>query len=378
MSDWRVLIVDDDREMRQSLVDLTEAAGFRAKALARATEVPRWLAQFRPDVILSDVRMPGMSGLELLDALPAGAPPLVLISAHGDIPMAVDAMQGGAYSFVEKPCDPRRLLVILTHAADQHRMRAANALLQDRVLQLAGLDRLLIGATPEIAAVRDEIMLLCDSPAPVLITGETGSGKELVARALHDLSHRRDGPMIAINTTQLQTVALDDYLSAAEGGTLFLDEIGACPLDVQAQLLRVIETQEIFDPETGTHRRLDLRILSATNEDTAAAVQTGQRRKDLLYRLNTMTLNLPPLRQRRDDIVLLATHFMREAAAVYEVSPPEMTEDDIAVLLAHDWPGNVRELRNVVERRVLLARRGGGSMAGALAVDGGFEDIDPA
>ena len=289
MSKWRVLVVDDDKEMRQSLVDLIEASGSQVKALARAGEVERWLGQFRPDVILSDVRMPGMSGLELLSSLTNdSAPPVVLISAHGDIPMAVEAMQNGAYSFVEKPYEPRRLLSILAHAAEQQRMRETNARLRARLLQLSGLEGLLLGETPQIAAVRADVTSLTDSPAAVLIQGETGTGKELVARALHDLGPKVDGPFVAVNAAQLAPGHLGQLAKQADGGTLFLDEILACPVDVQAMLLRLIETGEILT-ESGLEH-LDLRVLSATNEDVSQAAEDGRLRKDLFYRLSTCLL----------------------------------------------------------------------------------------
>ncbi len=377
MSDWRVLIVDDDREMRHSLVDLLEAAGCQAQALSRAAEVARRLASFRPDVILSDVRMPGMSGLELLEQLQEGeAPPVVLISAHGDIPMAVRAMQLGAYSFVEKPYEPRRLLSILTHAAEQHRMRQTNARLRARLFQLSGIAGLLLGETPAIRDLRDEVAALTDNAAAVLIQGETGTGKDLVARALHDLGPRAEGPFVALNTAQLTPELLPDLVRRAEGGTLFLDEIAACAPAVQAMLLRLIEAKELLVPGEGPVR-LELRVISATNEDVAQAVESGQLRKDLVYRLGTMQLTLPPLRDRRADIVMLATHFLAEIAQAYEVAPPDLAEEDIAALIAHDWPGNVRELRNVAERRVLMARRGMGSLAEAMGPQDEAPDIPP-
>ncbi len=362
MTQFRVLIIDDDRMMRSSLVDLVEAAGWTAKDLSRATEVERWLGQFRPDVILSDVRMPEMTGLELLASLD-NAPPVVLISAHGDIPMAVEAMNAGAYSFVEKPFDPKRLLMILNHAAEQHQMREQNQRLRARLHQLSGLDRVLLGQTPQMQRLRETISVVADSDAAVLINGETGTGKDLVARALHDISARCDGPFVSLNASQFDVQQLPLIANEAAGGTLFLDEICACPPDVQPSLLRLIESKEILNTNRGTPEVMDLRVLSATNEDTQTAVKDGRLRADLLFRLDTFGLNLAPLRDRLDDIALLTTSFLEDFAGVYGSDVPELTDSDLAILLAHDWPGNVRELRNVTERRVVMARQGCTSMA---------------
>ena len=358
MSGFRVLIIDDDRQMRASLVDLVEAAGWTAKALARATEAERWISQFAPDVVLSDMRMPEMSGMELLLHLHAMAPPIVLISAHGDIPMAVEAMNQGAYSFVEKPCEPKRLLSILGHAAEQHRMRQSNERLRLRLHQLSGLDRVLIGQTSPMQHLRGTISSVADSTASVLIHGETGTGKDLVARALHDISARCDRPYIAVNAAQFEAEQLSAIASSASGGTLFLDEICACPVEVQSSLLRLIDAGEVLSPGAGAPDKVDLRIISATNEDTDAAVADGRLRRDLLFRLDTFGLHLPPLRERLDDIALLAHRFLGEFAAVYGVDAPDLDEDDMSALLAHDWPGNVRELRSVCERRIILGHHG--------------------
>jgi len=382
-----VLIVDDDRSMRASLVDLLEAAGWRAEALARATLVADLLPGLQPDVILSDVRMPGMSGLDLLAALDRStAPPMVLISAHGDIPMAVQAIQNGAYSFVEKPYDPRRLLSILRHAAEQHRMAKGTERLKQRLARLSGLDRVLLGRTTDITRVRQDVLDLADTDATMLLQGETGTGKEVVARALHDLGPRADAPFLALNCAAIAEPSFETEmfgvkgettgkLVAANGGTLFLDEIAACPMPVQAKLLRVIEEKELTPIGSTTPVQLSLRIVSASNEDADMAVRDGRLRQDLLFRLNTVVLTLPPLRARRDDISLLFTHFLDHYARVYEVAVPDLTHDDMAALLAHDWPGNVRELRNAAERRVLAARRGGGSVADAIRADHGPEDV---
>ncbi|WP_071673834.1 sigma-54-dependent transcriptional regulator [Nioella nitratireducens] len=382
-----VLVVDDDKSMRASLVDLLEAAGWRTEALPRATQVVDLLPRLQPDVILSDVRMPGLSGLDLLAALDRSfAPPLVLISAHGDIPMAVQAIQDGAYSFVEKPYDPRRLLSILRHAAEQNRMAKGTERLKARLARLSGLDRVLLGSTPDLAAIRQEVLDLADTPAPVLLQGETGTGKEVVARALHDLGPRADRPFLALNGAAIAEASFESEmfgvkgeatgkLIAANGGTLFLDEICACPLPVQAKLLRVIEDKQVTPIGATTPVALDIRVISASNEDADQAVSEGRLRQDLLFRLNTVVLTLPPLRARRDDLVLLFTHFLGVYGRIYEVAVPDLSHDDVSALLAHDWPGNVRELRNAAERRVLAARRGRGSVADAIRADQAPEDV---
>lgn len=375
----RVLIVEDDRAMRQSLLDLLEAAGWRVEALSRTDKAEATLATFEADVILSDVRMPGQSGLEFLRSLdPALAPPMVLISAHGDIPMAVEAMQAGAYSFVEKPYDPRRLLHILRHAAEQSRMRAGNDRLRERLLALSGLDRVLIGGAPAVRKMRQDVLSLAEARASVLLLGETGTGKDLVARAIHDLGPLADRAYVAVNCALLTPERFeaemfgiaggpDGHIARADGGTLFLDEICACPPDVQPRFLRVLEEGQMLRVGDTKSRPFEVRIISATNEDITAAIAQGRFGEDLLYRLNTFTLDLPPLRARREDLRDLVTHFMDNLAAVYEVESPALSPDDLSALMSHDWPGNVRELRSVAERRLLAARRGAGSMAEAIA-----------
>ncbi|UWR05659.1 sigma-54 dependent transcriptional regulator (plasmid) [Ruegeria conchae] len=384
---FKVLVVDDDRSMRQSLVELLEAAGWAVSALSRATLVMEYLAHTSPDVILSDVRMPGMSGLELLSSLDRHvAPPLVLISAHGDIPMAVQAIQDGAYGFIEKPYEPRRLLTVLRHAAEQNRMRRSNARLKDRLFKLSGLDRILLGQTDAITDLRQEVLDLADTSVAVLLQGDTGTGKELVAHALHDLGRSPEAPFLALNCAALSSETFeaemfgvagesDGRLVAASGGTLFLDEICSCPPAAQAKLLRVIEDQQVLPVGAVSPVPVSFRVVSATNEDVVLAAEEGRLRQDLLFRLNTVVLTLPPLRQRRDDLVLLATHFLNEYAQVYEIDAPELDQDDLAALLAHSWPGNVRELRHVCERRILAARRGGGSVVQAIQSDQHFDEV---
>nr|WP_268821583.1 sigma-54 dependent transcriptional regulator [Octadecabacter dasysiphoniae] len=360
------MIIDDDRLMRNSLVDLAEAAGWVTKALARATDAERWIDQFQPDVILSDVRMPDVTGLDLLKSLVV-APPMVLISAHGDIPTAVEAMRHGAYSFVEKPFDPKRLLLILSHAAQAHQMQQRNVRLKERLRELSGVDRVLLGQTPQMQRLRDTIAMVAGADSTVLLQGETGTGKDLVARLIHDLSARCDGPYIAVNAAQISAAHLPYIAREASGGTLLLDEIGACPPDVQPLLLRMIDAGETLAPDTGLPEKVDLRIIAATNEDTDASVKAGGLRADLMFRLNGFAINLPPLRDRRDDISLLAMRFSQEFASLYDSDPPALRDDELSTLMAHEWPGNVRELRNLMDRRVMMARHGITSLHDAMS-----------
>lgn len=389
----RVMVIDDDRSMRDSLTHLLAKAGWRVEALADAGDATQRIAGFQPDVILTDVRMPGMSGLDLLHSLSGSdQPPVVLISAHGDIPMAVAAMQDGAYSFLEKPFDPRRLMTALRHAAEQYRLRQDTARLRARLAHLSDLDRILLGDAKSIQDLRTDILDLGETDATVMLLGETGTGKELVARALHDLSPRAAGPFIALNCAALPEAHFEDtifgiggptqggtiqtgMLAMADGGTLFLDEIGDCPLPAQAKLLRAIETKEFLPVGATAPVRANFRVVSASNEWLDVAVAEGKFREDLLYRLNTVVLTLPPLRERRDDIPLLYQHFVAQHAALFEIDPPDLTPEDLAALLSHDWRGNVRELRHVAERRVLAARRGRGSVAGAISLDNDSMDV---
>ena len=384
---FRVIVVDDDQEMRQSLSHLLTRAGWQVEVFARAEDALQRLDHLDPDVVLADVRMPGISGIDLMERLrdPA-APPVALISAHGDIPMAVDAMQRGAYSFLEKPFDPRRLLNILQHAAEQHRLKRDMARLRGRLVELAGLDRTLLGETEAIERLREDLIDLSAAPANVLVLGETGTGKELVARALHDLGPRGSGPFIALNCATIPTQHFEETLFGtadgprgmvmqANGGTLFLDEVGSCPTEGQAKLLRVIETKEVLPIGAERTGEVDMRVIAASNERLDKAIDDGRFRSDLYFRLNTIVIDLPPLRERRDDIPLLYTHFLEEHAKLYEITPPDITADDLSALLTHDWPGNVRELRHVAERRALAARRGRGSVAEAVRLDDGQGDV---
>jgi len=387
VNDYRVLVIDDDRGLRDSLCDLLESGGFDVEALPRASGVLEKLASYGPDVILCDVRMPGVTGIELLEMLQGKtAVPMVLMSAHGDISMAVSAMQDGAYSFVEKPFDPRHLLKLLEDAATLYRLSRDSERLKARLADLTGLDRVLLGATKNIVSLREEILDLSESDANVMLRGETGSGKELVARALHDLGARAGGPFVPINCAAIPLMTFeetlfgspdmpDGLLAQADGGTLFLDELGAIPTEAQAALLRVIETRHYTPVGSTQVRQSGFRVVSAGNEKLEDALKAGALREDFFFRLNTVVLTIPALRERRDDIPLLYANFLDQFAVIYEITSPGITSDDLATLLAHPWPGNVRELRSVAERRILAARRGVGSVASALQLDSGDDDV---
>ncbi|MEM7439377.1 MAG: sigma-54 dependent transcriptional regulator [Pseudomonadota bacterium] len=366
---YHVMIVDDDQAMRKSLETLFRKSGWQTSLRANTSGVAADLVGV--DAVISDMRMPGQTGLELLKALPSGHPPFLLISAHGDIPLAVEAMQAGAYSFFEKPFDPKRLVLAATHAAEQHRLTLRNAALQARLAELSGLDRVLKGRTAALAELRADVAALAGVNVPVTLVGETGTGKELVARALHDLD-RPDGPFVPVDCATVadggfatMLFGAAGYLAAAEGGTLFLDELEALPQEEQAKLLRVLETGSYTPVGSIETRPVTARIMAALKSPPGA----GELRDDLAFRLDRAVLLLPPLRERSEDVVYLFTDFLRDLSAIYEIAAPDVTTADVATLMAHDWPGNIRELRHVAERRVLAARRGGGSVQTAMALD---------
>ncbi|MGJ8529418.1 sigma-54-dependent transcriptional regulator [Maritalea sp.] len=383
----RVIVIDDDKEMRQSLIYLLSAAGWEVEALAETSMIENKVAAFLPDVILSDVRMPNSSGLDLLSEKSNVAQlPIVLISAHGDIPTAVQAMRDGAYSFLEKPFDPQRLLTVLRNAAEKNRLSKDAERLRKQLATLSGLDRVLLGKSEMLQSVRESVLDFSSADAAALILGETGTGKELVARALHNLSDRANGPFLAINCATIEAEGFEKRVFGeagqsqglfrqAEGGTLFLDEIGTCTLDVQAKLLRAIELREILPVGADKPITVNVRIVSASNEPLDQAINDGRFRSDLYFRLNNVVIDLPTLRSRKDDIPLLFEHFLQNYAELYETQIPEVTTEDMAILITHEWPGNVRELRNVAERLVLASRRGAGSVSEALRVQNDMGDV---
>ena len=382
-----VLVVDDDTSVRHSLSKLLSAASWDVDLALSGEQALSKLQHKKFDVVLSDVRMPGMSGVDLLEKLNNDAqPPVVLISAHGDIQLAVETMEKGAYSFLEKPYDPRRLLRILHNASEAYKLKNQAKWLRDRLHDLCGLDRILLGESEAVQRLRVQVSAIQDNDSPTLICGNSGTGKDLIARALHDLSQRSAEPFVVINCAGLTTENFDlvcfgevgshmGQLHQVRSGTLFLDEVSALSPDIQARLLRLTETGEFFVPGEEQPSKMNARIISSTNQNIEEDVQNGNFRLDLFYRINTITLQVPSLIERREDILPLFEHFLDHYAKLYETELFPLNEAEVALLLSHHWPGNVRELRHVAERSILSWSRGTRDLTQAMFIGG---DKEPA
>src|SRR5690606_32077881 len=373
-----VLIVDDEPALRDVITARLEHSGYECRAVGSVGEAESSLEEFDPDLVLSDVVMPGASGLELLRRLKSGARrrlPVVLMTAHGTIDTAVEAMKEGAEDFLTKPLDDAKLTALLESlVADMERRRAAQSLeaALDGWGNLAGM----VGQSPAVRELYRLIGLVASSDASALITGESGTGKEVVARAIHELSGRRTAPFIAVNTAAIPETLIESELfghergaftgavrsragcfEQASRGTLFLDEISEMPAALQPKLLRVLEDGRVRRVGGSTESKFDVRVLAATNRIPAEAIEDGKLREDLFYRLNVFELFVPPLRERVEDLPLLCHHFIREFNRKHETEVEGLRESALECLQRYRWPGNVRELRNVMERGVIMARR---------------------
>ncbi|WKV83166.1 sigma-54 dependent transcriptional regulator [Pseudomonas sp. B24_DOA] len=369
-----VMVVDDESSIRDAVEQWLSLSGFEVQLFSRAEECLAALPEHFAGVILSDVRMPGMDGLQLLAEVQKRDAdlPVILLTGHGDVPMAVEAMRDGAYDFLEKPFSPETLLGSLRRALDKRRLVLENRALHELADNRAKLDATLLGVSRGLQTLRRQVLDLATLPVNVLIRGETGSGKELVARCLHDFGPRAGKPFVALNCAaipeQLFEAELFGHesgaftgasgkrigkLEYADGGTLFLDEIESMPLAQQVKLLRVLQEQKLERLGSNQSIRVDLRIVAATKPDLLDEARAGRFREDLAYRLNVAELRLPPLRDRREDIPLLFETFAQNAAQRLGRTFPPLTGAQLSHLLSHDWPGNVRELANVAERQVL-------------------------
>lgn len=369
-----VIVVDDEAPIREAVQQWLTLSGFNVQVFSRAEDCLAQLPEHFPGVIMSDVRMPGMSGLELLariQALDADLP-VILLTGHGDVPMAVDAMREGAYDFLEKPFSPETLVRNLRRALEKRELVLENRSLHERADARSQLDATLLGVSPSLQTLRNQVLDLSQLPVNVVIRGETGSGKEMVARCLHDFGPRAAKPFVALNCAaipeQLFEAELFGHesgaftgaqgkrigkLEYADGGTLFLDEIESMPLAQQVKLLRVLQDKKLERLGSNKAIDVDLRIIAATKPDLLEEARAGRFREDLAYRLTVAELRLPPLRERREDIPLLFAHFAKNAAERLGRKAPQLSGARLSELLSHDWPGNVRELANAAERQIL-------------------------
>ncbi|HEU4452252.1 MAG TPA: sigma-54 dependent transcriptional regulator [Longimicrobium sp.] len=368
----KILVVDDEPAIRFSLAELLEADGHEVREAAHAPAALAALEEDAADLVVSDLTMPAMDGMQLLEEVRARHPGtlFVLMTAHGDERTAVRALREGAYDYVPKPFDNEEIRAAVRRAREVLSLRAENARLRE---ELAGAFRGLIGNSPALRDVQRVIRRAGPTDATVLVTGESGTGKEVVARALHAESRRRAGPFVALNCSALPADLVESELfghlkgaftgadrdregmfEAAHRGTLFLDEIGDLALPAQAKLLRALEERQVTRLGSTRPVDVDVRVVAATNRPLERMAAEGSFRDDLLYRLRVIALHLPPLRERREDVLPIAHHFLAEMAARHGREIRGFGEGARRALLAYDWPGNVRELRNAVERAVVM------------------------
>ncbi|USD33344.1 MULTISPECIES: sigma-54-dependent transcriptional regulator [Vibrio] len=375
---YDVYFIDDESDIRLAIEQSFELEEISAQFFASAEEA--LLAMKRdglPKVVISDICLPGLSGENLLSTIlhQDKDVPVILITGHGDISMAVNALRNGAYDFIEKPFPIDRLIDTTRRALEKRDLTLENQDLKRSLKASQTLGPRIIGDTPSIQMLRETISHIADTDADILLFGETGTGKELVARSIHEQSSRRDANFVAINCGAVPENLIESELYGhekgaftgaetkrigkfehAQGGTLFLDEIESMPMQAQIRLLRVLQERVIERVGSNELLPLDIRVIAATKIDLKLAAEKGEFRQDLYYRLNIVTLDLPALRERKEDITTLFHHFLLVAASRYGKMVPALPNSTLSQLLSHDWPGNVRELRNAAERFVLLGK----------------------
>src|ERR1700720_2566583 len=366
-----LLVVDDEPGIRESLSSILKDEGYNVEAVASAEEALQRAASGDLEVILLDVWLPGLDGLEALSRLQVipRAPAVIMISGHGTIETAVRATKLGAFDFIEKPLSLQKIIVLVRNAVQQRRLEEENQLLRTEL----GHRYQVIGNSVPMKALRQQIAVTAPTNGRVLIYGESGTGKELVAHALHAASLRSKGPFVEVNCAAIPeelieselfghlkgsfTGATEDKIGKfqkADGGTLFLDEIGDMSLRTQSKVLRVLEEQRFERVGSNATLIVDVRVIAATNKNLEQEIARGAFRQDLFYRLNVIPFFVPPLRDRKEDIPILARHFLNEFSAAYGKRTRELSDTAMEILLRHPWPGNIRELRNLVERLVIV------------------------
>jgi two-component system response regulator AtoC len=371
----RILVVDDEENLRLVLRTLLRRAGYEVETASGGEEALEKVESFGPDVVLTDVRMPKMSGLDLLAALRAKSSPatVIVMSAYGSVDLALEAMKAGAYDYVAKPFKPDEILLTLRKAEERETLRRENKQLREEIRREHKFDEILAKSAPMMEIFRT-ITKIADYKTTVLVIGESGVGKELVARAIHRRSSRAAGPFVAINCGAIPENLLESELfghkkgaftdatsdrrglfEEATGGTLFLDEIGELPLALQVKLLRVLQEETIRRLGDVKDMKIDVRIIAATHRDLQSEVKAGRFREDLYYRLNVLPLVIPPLRDRKEDVPLLIDHFLARNNVRLGTSISGLDAEARKALVDYAWPGNVRELENTIERAMVLA-----------------------
>jgi two-component system NtrC family response regulator len=367
-----ILFVEDDDSLREVLTFNLEEAGHRVDAVDRGERALEVYDPARHEVVITDIKMPGLDGMEVLRRLRERDPDanVLVMTAYGNIDRAVEAMRLGAFHYVEKPVNNLTLQHMIGRAVEHRRFKRENARLQDAVSEEMHGAHTIVTASPKMNEVLRLVDRVASSDATILIRGESGTGKELVARALHERSTRADESFVTINCAAIPSELLESVLfghekgaftgatsaspgkfASADGGTIFLDEIGEMPAELQSKLLRVLQEGEIDVVGADRPRPIDVRVLAATHQDLEALVEAETFRHDLYYRLNVVPLELPPLRERREDIPVLTRFFLRRHAPDADIGVERAVDE---VMLGYDWPGNVRELENIVERMILL------------------------
>lgn len=378
MSDQRllpILLVDDEEHIRLAAGQALELGGYEVTTVETAEQALDIINNEWPGILITDINLPGIDGLELMKRVVSIDPnmPVILITGHGDISMAVTAMRDGAYDFIEKPFSSELMLDVVRRAVEKRHLVIENRRLKQELEAQSAPGPRIIGNTAVIAQVRGLVHAIADTPADILILGETGTGKDLMARYIHEHSNRRDKNFVAINCGAVPENLIESELFGhekgaftdaksrrigkfehADGGTLFLDEIESMPMTLQIKLLRVLEERAIERLGANEIIPIDIRVIAATKVDLREAAEKGDFREDLYYRLNVVRVDIPPLRERHEDISLLFQHFALIASSQYGREVPLLSAERMHSLMTHDWPGNVRELRNLAERYVLL------------------------
>ena len=367
----KILVIDDERSIRNSMKDILQYEGHEVVLAENGMEGLVSMKSEKPDIVFCDIKMPKMEGIEVLERIKefSADTPVIMISGHGPIDTAIEAIRKGAYDFIEKPLDLNRILITIKNATDKHLLIHETKTLKNKVSKKYDM----IGNSEALNHIRAMIDKVAISDARILITGPNGSGKELVAHQLHELSHRKDNAFVEVNCAAIPSELIESELfghekgsftsaikqkkgkfELANGGTLFLDEIGDMSLNAQAKVLRALQEQKITRVGGDADINVDVRVIAATNKNLKEEIKKGNFREDLYHRLSVIIIDVPPLSQRLEDIDDLANHFLTEICTEMGIAPKTLSPDAIAALKECEWTGNIRELRNVVERLVIL------------------------